>query len=258
MSELKAKQNPDSVAWQAESLRLTAFLSPSSQIGEQDWWRVLTSEVPDRRTSEPRTGLQQEEGKFKDEKIEGTLVLTIQPTRIDWQLVPLVNSLDSGFPTIGSFLDSLDSFFSLMMRWIESAPQIKRLAFGVVLNESVKSSEEGYHSISRYLPSFNLDENSSDFLYQINRPRKSVSAAIPELSINRLSRWSVSLLAGFVVDPSKAEQYIARPAHFAVRLELDINTPPDFSGAFTSEQLPQVFQELVELGKEIATKGDIK
>lgn len=258
MSEFEAKQHhPDSVYWQAESFRLTAFLGPSAQFAEQDWWKALISEVPDRRTSEPRTGLQQEEGKFKDENIEGKLVLTIQPTRVDWQLVPLLNVFDSGFHTIGSLADSLTSFLTLMLRWIEIAPPIQRLAFGAVLNKPVNSSKEGHNWISSYLP-FELDEDSSDFLYQINRPRKSASTGISDLLINRLSKWSVSLLTSFAFELNKPEQYIARPHQFFVSLELDINTAPDFSVELTSEQLPQVLQELVELGKEIATKGDIK
>lgn len=257
MSEFEAKQHPDSVYWQAESFRLTVFLSPSAQAIKPDWWKALTGEDPDRRTSEPKTGLQQEEGKFKDENIEGKLVLTIQPTRVDWQLVPLLDVFDSGFPTIGSLEDSLDLFLTLMLRWIKIAPPIQRLAFGVVLNKPVNSSKEGYKWISSYLP-FSLDEDSSDFLYQINRPRKSASTGISDLLINRLSKWSVSLLTSFAFDPNKPEQYITKPHQFFVRLELDINTAPDFSVEFTSEQLPQVFQELVELGKEIATKGDIK
>jgi hypothetical protein len=251
------KQHTESVDWQAESFRLTAFLSPSAQISEQDWWKILTSEVPDRKTSEPKIGLQQEEGKFKDEKIEGNLVLTVQPTRVDWQLVPLLDMFTSGFPTLGSFADSLESFLTLMLRWTELAPSIQRLAFGSVLTKSVNSSKEGYQWVSSYLP-FDLDEDSSDFLYQINRPIKSKFIKNPDLFINRLSKWSVNLLAGFDFDPIRPEQYISRSPQFSVRLELDINTTTNLSAELNSEQLPQVFQELVELGKEIAIQGDRK
>lgn len=258
MSEIKVKQHPNFVNWQAENFRLTAFLSPSAQFTEQDWWKILTNEVPERKTSEPRIGLQQEEGKFTSEKIEGKLVLTIQPTRIDWQLLPLLENFNSGFPTIGSLADSLDSFFSLMLRWIEIAPPIQRLAFGTVLNQSVNSSKEGYKLLSHYLP-FDLNEDSSDFLYQINRPRKSASTGISDLLINRLSKWVVvTLVEGSIFALSKPELYTNKPPQFSVRLELDINTTPDFSMELSPEQLNQVFQELVEFGKEIATKGDVK
>lgn len=257
MSELQAKQNPNSADWQTESLRLTAFLSPSAQISEPDWWKHLTGEVPDRKTSEPKLGVQQEDGKFKDEKIEGNLVLTIQPTRVDWQLVPLLGTLEPGFPTLGSFTDSLESFLVLMLSWIKIAPPIQRLAFGAVLNKPVNSSKEGYESISAYLP-FTLDENSSDFLYQINRPRKSTSTEFSTLSINRLSKWYVRLLASFEFNSNKPEQYVSKLPQFSVSLELDINTTANFPVELSSEQLIKVFQELVELGKEIAIKGDIK
>jgi hypothetical protein len=253
----EVKLNPGSVDWQAESFRLTAFLSPSAQVLEQDWWKTLTSEFPDRKTSELKIGLQQEEGKFKDEKTEGTLVLTVQPTRVDWQLIPPIDNLVSGFPTLGSFANCLDSFLVLMLRWIELAPPIQRLAFGAVLTKSVDSSKEGYQWVSSYLP-FNLDEESSDFLYQINRPIKATSTENADLLINRLSKWSVNLLAGFNIDPIRPEQFISRLPQFSVRLELDINTTADPSVELNSEQLPQIFQELVELGRKIAIQGDQK
>lgn len=252
MSELEAKQDPN--FWDVENFRLTAFLSPSAQILEPNWWKALTGKDPDRTTLDRRIGLQQEEGKFKDEKIEGTLVLTIQPTRIDWQLVPLLDIPASGF-SIGSFTDSLEGFLNLMQRWIKSAPQIQRLAFGAILNKPVNSQKEGYDWVSNYLPSVKLDDDSSEFLYQINRPRK--SSAISGLSINRLSKWNVNLV-GFILNTSNPERYITKPLQFFVGLELDINTTPDFPGELPSENLPQVFLELVELGKEIVIKGDIK
>lgn len=263
MSGLKDKQHhPDTVCWQAESFRLTAFLSPSAQIVEQDWWNKLTGELPDRKTSEPKTGIQQEEGRFKNDKIDGHLVLTVHSTRIDWQLVPILEVPDSGFPTIGVFTESVDLFLKLMLHWLETAPSIQRLAFGAVLMQPGNSLKDSYYQLSSYLP-FNLDEDSSDFLYQINRPRKLASIEIPDFSINRLSKWSaskwsVSLFAGSASDPSQLTQYVTKPTQFAVRLELDINTTADFLGELSSEKLPYVFQELVKFGKEIASKGDVK
>lgn len=257
MSGLEDKQHPDLADWLAESFRLTAFLSPSAQIAEQDWWKKLTGEFPDRKTSEPKIGIQQEEGRFKKEQVDGQLILTIHPTRIDWQLIPTLDVPDSRFPTIGTFTESLDLFLKLMLCWLENAPSIQRLAFGTILSKPVNSSKEGHEWVSSYLP-FNLDEDSSDFLYQINRPRKSASAETPDLLINRLSKWSVSLLTSFAFDPSKLEQYITKPPQFFVRLELDINTTPDFSGELSLENLPHVFQELVKFGREIASEGDIE
>jgi hypothetical protein len=52
--------------------------------------------------------------------------------------------------------------------------------------------------------------------------------------------------------------YIANLAQIAVRLDLDINTTADFSSELPSEQLPKIFRELIELGREIAREGDVK
>jgi len=44
----------------------------------------------------------------------------------------------------------------------------------------------------------------------------------------------------------------------ACRLELDINTSADYTGQFASQILPEIFMALIDLGKEIAERGDIK
>src|SRR3989338_5792662 len=62
------KQNKTAISviekWEVETLRLTAFPAPSTQIGEGDWWTSLLGEPPDKRTSSPKKGVLQEEGSF--------------------------------------------------------------------------------------------------------------------------------------------------------------------------------------------------
>jgi hypothetical protein len=252
MPNLLETQHPLNPAeWEAESLRLTAFLSPSAQIDQHDWWKTIVGDLPERTTSERSTGIQQEEGKFGD----GKLSLIVQPTRIDWQLTPLDVSPSSplGFPKVGPWLDSLRSFHDLMLSWIEIAPPVQRLAFGAVFLLQVPNSQEGYKKLSDYLP-FELDKDSTDFFYQINRPRKSTSIKQFDLKINRLSKWNV--LGGFALSLNQPLQI--KPTQFSLRLELDLSTAEDFQNELPSEQLPQILSELVEVGKEIALKGDIK
>jgi len=162
---------------------------------------------------------------------------------------------ESGFPTIGLFSDAIDSFSELMQSWLEIAPPIQRLALGAVLRQNTVNAQEGYENLSKYL-TFPLDKDSSEFLYRINRPRKSQNIA--DLLINRLSTWSVDLLAGFVLSPNNPIPYSLHPAEFALSLELDINTSADFFGELTPEQLPEILQELVNLSQEIVKEGDIK
>ena len=247
--------------WQAESYRLSAFLSPSAQLSEQDLWERLTGELPERKSVEPKKGIQQEEGKFKDTKLEGQLILTAQPTRIDWQLVPRADLSELGAPTIGIFSESVEVFLTLMLRWLELAPSVQRLAFGAVLTQPTNSLKDGLHDLSRYLPTIDLDENSSDFFYQINRPRKFPLSNFEDFSINRLSKWTVyewefGLFIG--PDPTQFTQYSTTSKQFTIRLELDINTSASFASDLNPDELPGLLQKLVEYGKEIALEGDIK
>jgi len=252
------------IIWEAESLRLTAFPSPSAELGAQDWWKQLIGDEPDSKIMEPKTGVQREEGRIKNDRVDGQLILAIQPNRIDWQLGSILEELPlRGLPTIGSFSEALDFFLEKMLAWLKStAPAVNRLAFGAVLLQPTSDLKDSYSHISSYLP-FGLDEGSSDFSYQINRPRKLSSSDIPDLSVNRLSKWSaIKLSTGIFTgppdNPNQITEYFNNSTRFAVRLELDINTAPNSSEELSALELSDVFHQLVELGKEIADKGDIK
>lgn len=232
------------------SLRFSAFFSISVPI-ENKWWEEVTECSPDSTTTHLKSGVQITEGQFKDENIEGKLILMVHPTRIDWQLFPLNNI------TIGEMEDSLNSFLALIRRWITISPPVQRIAFGALLNTPLKSKKEICEWIAFYLPKIDLDEESSEFAFQINRPR--ISTRISDLYINRLSKWRVD--TSFVVDLLNSTQFL-EPQHpepqLSAKLELDISTVPSGSIKFSSEEYSKVFEELVELGKEIVIKGDIK
>jgi hypothetical protein len=256
MSNLEQEQQANISQWYAQELRLTVFLSPAAQIGDQTWWQFLVGEQPQNEIFQPQTGIKRYEGLVKDNEIERGLILTIHPTRIDWQLVPL-NSSISEFPKIGSFISSTNYFLTLMLRWLEDSPPIQRLAFGANLLEHVEDPKKSYEQLSKYLP-FKLDLDSSDFSYQINRPRK--STIDENLIINRLSIWSVLPLLKIEAGFGNFQSNYVYPTvqNTMISLNLDINTFGESTDGSGLEKLRQVFEELVELGKEIAEKGDIK
>lgn len=257
MPQQSTVNRPALEAWQAQILRLTAFPSPAAQVTEPSWWTDLVGQPPETRTLQPKRGGQHEEGRFEGRK----LVLRVEPTRIDWLFTPIDDGEEGEiFSTIGTFPESLTAFLRLMFHWfeIETCPLVQRLAFGAILLQPVEDRQAGYRLVSTYLPSVQLDaEGSSDFLYQINRPRNSDSG-ITALRVNRLSKWSVAARrrAEFSLGPGGVG-YFPGQEHFACCLELDINTVADFQGELHREQLPRIFEELVELGKEIAAEGDI-
>ena len=258
MTEERAAPRPPLSDWHTQMLRLTAFPSEVASIGEWPWWAELVGQPPETKVLQPRRGVQRYEGPFAD----GKLILNIKLGRIDW-LFTAVEGPDmeaEGFSTVGALPDSLDTFRTLMIRWLEleTSPAPIRLAFGCIVVQRVEDREAGYRQLATYLTSVQLaPEDSSDFLYQINRPRPSTSG-IKGLQVNRLSKWSVAVLrSGMVAIRGRSADLMPGPECFACRLELDINTAADYQDELPSSGLVRVFEELVDLAMEIAQQGDV-
>lgn len=252
---------PDISQWQVRTLRVTAFLSPSAKIGEPKWWNELLGGEPDSRSLRPSKGEIIEQGPFD----KGVLSLNVSPLRIDWKLeVALDFQLDdSAMPSLGSFQEVGDKFYKLMQEWLSfaTAPAIQRLAFGAIVQQSVDGREGGYRLLSKYLPAVDLNTEARDFLYQINRPRKSKVPSMTTLEINRLTKWGcVSLQRSLIEHQGNG---ITRASMFgetayACVLELDISTPAEFKGELPQRIMVQVLSEQYEFAKEVASKGDIE
>jgi hypothetical protein len=243
--------------WLVNALRLTAFPHPPTGGDLSSWWLDVIEEQPDGDTAEPKLGRRRLESSFEG----GKLTLAMQPGRIDWRFSAAEPDFEtSEISHLGPLPRTLEVFRGITSRWFEteSYPTVLRLAFGAVLLYPVDSRELGYQQLDRYLPSVQLDPaDSSDFLYQINRPRDS-ALGIPALRINRLSKWSVFRgdMTRFIIGPAGPTME-SRPAHYACRLELDINTVSEFREGFDQEQSSRIFHELIDLGQEIISRGDI-
>ena len=240
--------------WHTTKLRITAFTTTPLQGSIITWWKDLINDEPAEQTSFPKKGIYRFSGPYLD----GILTLNIEPVRIDWFYDTIIDKENKS--TIDTFSEGLNKFIPLMSKWFEYIPEIPigRLALGTILQIPVKNRKIGYEIISSYLPDITLDsENSSDFFYQINRPRAS-KLNIDDLVINRLSKWQViSIISGQTPLGQSELGYIPFMEDYSCRLELDINTSNKFKGLLPSDKTNDIFQELVELGKEIAEKGDI-
>ena len=130
---------------------------------------------------------------------------------------------------------------------------------GAVLNGPVASKVEANTELARFLPTVDLSPNSSDFLYQINRPRQLTLPGSPNLMVNRISKWSVVRWRRGVISASGGQVTMSPTVDAtAYRLELDINTDASFKGELPHERLGEVFEFLVRLGVEISQRGDIE
>jgi hypothetical protein len=248
------QSNHELSTWEVNQIRFTAFPSPAEVIFEKpdEWWSALTGDKPENILHSPQVGRTVINGNIQ----EGNLILEVQPIRIDWVLT--ISDKQPGVLTIGSFPSILHVFKNYINKWFtfETYPNLHRLAFGVNLLQGVKSREEGYERIDKYLPYVEIDaNNSSDFNYRINRPRPSRN--IENLSINRLSTWSVIIQTMMTIGLPSSRMH-NQPTSINCSLQLDINTFDDYSGEFSQENSPTVFAELTELGEEIAAMGDVK
>lgn len=247
---------PELTAWKADTLRMTAILSPAAQLPQHSLWEELLGQPPENRTLQPRIGVQQEDGAFEGEK----LIVTVQPTRIDWIFTIDNNqatTISQQITSIGQFVAVLNPFVDLMARWLQMSPPLQRLAFGAtLLLLPMEEAPAARQQLLAYLPLNPQEfENAQEFAYQINRPRNSISG-ISDLTINRLSKWSVIAWKTIQLVP-KVNSYSAGESCFTCCLEVDINTSPEYQGDLPNEKLPQIFRELVDLGQEIAREGDI-
>lgn len=251
---------PDISCWHVQTLRVTAFPSPSATISQPKWWSELLGTEPEVRNLRPARGELIENGPFD----KGALTLQVFPIRIDWNLTvnPQAHLDDLPIPHLGILPEIGEKFIKLMSEWLAhaSAPPLQRLAFGAILHQYVDGREQGYGLLSKYLPDIRLSPESTDFLYQINRPRKSTVAGMETHTINRLSKWSCvamhRTLVQYLPDGSTNSSLLGE-ANYACNLELDISTSADFKGELPQQGLAQIVREHYNWGVEMASKGDI-
>lgn len=242
------------IDWQVELLRLTLFRSKPVET-VVPLWEKLTGEKPEKVDSQPRANIITEEGTF----VLGSLVHKSDPLRIDWILSPSQEKQTTEpFPTLGSLFEKKDQFIKIMSDWLSSdaVPETNRIAIGSVSIIVKDNRASAYKLLSTLLHHITIDiENSTDFLYQINRPIQSTIET--NLMINRLSKWSAVRVMGLrLLVGEKPEVIQDDRDHVAARLELDINTHQSNKKIFSKENLLPIIQELSNFGSQISTEGD--
>ena len=243
------------IDWQVASLRLTLFRTKPIET-VIPLWETLTGEKPEKVDSQPRANIIVEEGVV----VLGSLKHISDPLRINWNLLPSQEQQKKAepFPTLGSLSETKGHFIKMMNDWLSSdaVPETNRIALGsvfIIVNENRASA---YKQLSALLHHVTIDiENSTDFLYQINRPIQSNIES--DIIINRLSKWSAPRIMGLGILLGEKPEVIRDNRGYVVsRLELDINTSQDNKSIFSKEKLILLLQELSDLGDQISTEGD--
>lgn len=261
MTELSFKN------WQVDLARVTVFYGQIDSEKKQEWaswWTELVGVPPENTSLKKRDEILQDEGPFNG----GDLILALQPGRIDWYLKAKraeKENEDGQHGIVCLKPEALVKFQELVSRWMKlaSCPPVARLALGCVLLQQVESRQAGYLQLRNYLPAVDLNPDASDFLYQINRPRNSTTVA-SGLRINRLCKWSVAFLgkASFSLSMGHKDKQpftgsVQGHGQYACRVEVDINSDPEYKEELVGEKLLSVFDEFVVLTKEVAEKGDV-
>ncbi len=243
--------------WSVETFRFSGFLEHSWEKQPESWINSITKNLPDIKNVNPKKNISHEE---LDEGNK-LLVIETQPIRID--LIQTINikaeigELD--IPAFGYMQDEIDNFIQYVKVLITNDyfPELTRIALGMILLEPISNRKEGYSKLNELLP-FNIEiENSSDFFYQINRPRY-IEQKGNQIKINRLTKWSVIELSSviFQVKPSPKTVNLGQK-YYAIRNELDVNTTIDYEGVFSITQIESITNELVSMAIEISNEGDI-
>ncbi len=247
---------PGPGVWQAQYLRLIAFPTVPAFGHSVNWWRDLTGVEPQSNIDRPQRQEQEVSGNYDGVELSLAVVLL----RAQWTAVPILDPANppDGFPRIGPFLERRMWFRDLMVRWLDQVQQpIRRLAFAGTLVQQVDDHRAAYERLDQYLRWVDIDPESSDFLYRINRRRPS-NSGIAGLNLNRLATWAAMMFqiqrVAFVGGAPPVQQP-GRESH-AATVDLDINTSADREEPLPRERLGQLFTELTDVALDVATHGD--
>lgn len=249
MSEAERQKG---TVWFAEQIRTTVFPMSMEDPGTAVSWEQLVGEAPARVENQPRDRIKITRGPFA----EGELILAEYPDRLDFVYVGRQPNVDLPMlPSPGRYRDSIEHVIEIVHQWLSGFQELKRIAFAPNVICLSKNKEDSYAQLNRLLPFVNVDPESQEFLFQVNRPRKSL--IVNELTVNRLSKWSAIRFRSLIGLGAK-ENKIETKEFFAYKLELDVNTDNDYVPNFKQDLIIPLFNELRELSEEIMEMGDIK
>lgn len=233
---------------------------PMFERSAEDVFRMIAQSPPDQITENRQQAVQTAAGPFASAKLD----VIRHPGRIDVLLSPADGPRASqGTRTIGNWIEVVDSFNTGIRLWLGSRAELQRLAFGAICLHEVADRKAAYSILNQLLPTVDVDiEHSTDFFYQINRPRLVTFQDSFSCKINRLSKWSAATVVLQTVMIPGAEAAVQPPAFTATlqnhcRAELDLSTDADIR-QLPTHQLQEVWDKLTTFAAEILSKGDIR
>ena len=241
----------NSIDWQIESIRVTAFVSSQLNSSMLETWLERVSEnSPSQVTKKPSSFI-------------GISRSTAGFLRTTWNANRLDVMLSSEEPQSNQTIAPLSEVASLFGRFVDRVPEIgelaliDRLAIGLTLSFQVPSISEGLRILSTSIVGLNIREPARDFLYRVNYPYESRS--VEGVNLNRLATWSIGKVQVIQVDINQdgsQKQQIVSEAPLAIRLELDVNTDEAVQLGADLEKIRKLLNELKEIALNVASGGE--
>lgn len=223
-------------------------------------WEQVVGSPPDQREIQPKLRSAREVGSINENSVN--LEMRSIPGRVDWLVTPIPSiSPDqefSPFRDLPVLPDSFDVFAYMIFQKTVDAYDAVRFAFGVAAVRPTVSVRASYEDLARLLPDIKVPlEGASELFFQINRPRKSKSAAGHE--INRLSRWMSIASGQFVfpqITPAHSPVQVRGASVFATRVELDLSTEAERQSTIAKDERLLLLNEMLDSAKESLELGD--
>lgn len=242
--------------WNVNTLRFTLFPSQPYSINEESWKKIFGN-PPDSYSHNIKNNKRHYEGEFGN----GVMNLDLTPMRVDFNYVPKSSVPPSEMfdLSLGPVEEVAQEFIFSMNKFLEikDCPFAQRIAFAPSYFMPTETRMSGYKLLDKYLPKVEIDpENSSDFLYQINRARE--SKVVNHLLINRLTKWRVVQYQSIIPQNMKGVHLeLSTNKEYSLSLEMDINSQANYKQEFDLETQRKLFNEFIELSREILSSGDV-
>lgn len=247
------------IHWEAEQFRCTSFLSPLFDVSAESAFRSFAKCDAVHVSENRQQALQTATGIFNGFKLDVVKL----PGRVDMILRSNEESPSSpGVAVLGLYSEMMELFDGGIRGWLESKPKLQRLALGVIALDEVDDRITGYKILNQLLPKVDLDEeHSSDFFYQINRPRLVTFGGDFSIKLNRLSKWSTATIVSQTLmlsakGPNQTPLNAVAAIRNYSRIELDLNTDPEVL-ELPTKYVDAIWKKLVDLARELLLKGDI-
>lgn len=236
--------------WVTEFLRFTLFHEATDVRATESFWNEVVGTPLDDIIQKPQLKEYAVVGKWQDKLLN----IQSQAGRMDWYFASAGNPEQAPL----RYIETAETFTNLIARWQAGIPAISRFAFGGIVSLESPDANTAYRTISNYM-NFDLDRGEcSDFLFQINR--KKPSRVINDAYINRLTKWNVVHSGKMIFTVSEGKMValqVPESAGFTCRLELDLNTSPDYSGGIPAASIVDLAKEMDSMSREIIAHGDI-